>query len=50
MVGQGWRWWIVCMRTKPLGVGRMSGDAMALPECNVKTDDTRSHSLAGAHL
>ena len=28
--------WYVC-RTKPGGIGRMSGDARALPECKVKT-------------
>ena len=30
-VGQGWRWWMICMRGKNF----MSGDASALPECEV---------------
>ena len=29
-------WWMVCMWDKTTGVGRMSGDAKALPECEVK--------------
>ena len=32
------------------GVGRMSGDAVAHPECETKTDDTRSHRRPGAQL
>ena len=33
--GQGWRWWVICIRYKAKGIGRMSGDAGALPECEV---------------
>ena len=35
--------WYAC-RTKPRGVGHMSGDAGALPECKVKIMMTPDHS------
>ena len=42
--------WYAC-GTKPEGVGRMSGDAGALPVCEVKTDTTPDlHRLPGALL
>ena len=31
----GWRWWTVSMWVKAKGVGRILGDAGALPECEV---------------
>ena len=41
---------MLCMWDKAKGVGRMSGDAGALFECVVYTDDTRSHSRPDAQL
>ena len=32
-VGQRWRWWVLGMPDKARVVGRMSGDAGALTEC-----------------
>ena len=29
-------WWMACILEKAKGVGRMSGDAGAFPECDVK--------------
>ena len=33
--GQGWRWWMVCMPIKAIGVGRMLEDSRALRKCEV---------------
>ena len=40
--GHGWRWY--ACETKPEGVGRMSGDAGALSECDMKTLITPDHT------
>ena len=36
-VGHGWRWCLVGMRTMPVTVDRMLGDARAFPVCEVNT-------------
>ena len=42
--------WQAC-RTKPEGVGRMSGYVGKLPVCEVKkTDDNRAHRFTGTHI
>ena len=34
-LGQGWRWWMVCIRDKAMGVGLISGDVGAFPESDL---------------
>ena len=48
-VGQGWRWWMVCMRDKARRVGRMTGDAGAHRKCEVKTLLTSGHTAFQVH-
>ena len=43
-------WSQVSMKEKAKEVDRMSGDAEALSECEVKTDETRSHRRPGTYL
>ena len=43
-VGQEWRWWLIGMQNEARLVGHMSGDAVALPECDVKILMSPNHT------
>ena len=49
-LGQGWRWWLVCLQGKTMEVGLMLRDVVALSMCKVKSLMSPKHSLSGVQL